>query len=214
MMLRAATYGADRKPAGDVLVAPRVCDCCPTAAAVTAEGPIVAFRNRTKDEIRDIYVTRFAGGRWSDPVPVHRDGWKILGCPVNGPALSAQGRTVLAAWFTAKGESGQALAAFSSDAGRTFAPPIRIDDNGAAGRVQTALLPDGSAYVAWVAQEHSALRLRAISRAGRQGESVLVAEGLGRHYPRMALHGNELLVAWVENTRGSSRVRAARLKVG
>ena len=58
MTLRAAmSLGAK----ADMLVAPRVCDCCPTAAADTADGPIVAFRGRTADEIRDIYVTRLDG---------------------------------------------------------------------------------------------------------------------------------------------------------
>ncbi len=32
-----------------------------------------AIRNRSAGEIRDIYVTRLAAGRWTMPVPVHRD---------------------------------------------------------------------------------------------------------------------------------------------
>ena len=30
------------------------------------------------------------------PAPLHRDGWKIDYCPVNGPATSAIGDTVVA----------------------------------------------------------------------------------------------------------------------
>ncbi len=42
MTLRAATSIPVRRKS-DMLVAPRVCDCCPTAAANTADGPIVAL---------------------------------------------------------------------------------------------------------------------------------------------------------------------------
>ena len=125
MTLRAAlSLGAKT----DMLVAPRVCDCCPTAAANTADGPVVAFRGRTADEIRDIYVTRLDGTAWSAPVLVNNDGWKINGCPVNGPAIAARSRNVAVAWFTMQSGQGRAYVAFSSDAGRTFRAPIRVDE--------------------------------------------------------------------------------------
>ena len=98
-----------------------------TAAAVTAEGPIVAYRDRSEGEIRDIYISRLAGGTWSEPAPVHRDNWKIAACPVNGPALSANGRQVAIAWFTAQGEEGHVFAAFSSDPGT--ARPLAVPKN-------------------------------------------------------------------------------------
>ena len=34
--------------------------------ATTADGPIVAFRDRTTDDIRDIHVTRVEQGKWTD----------------------------------------------------------------------------------------------------------------------------------------------------
>jgi len=87
----------------------------------TVDGPIVAYRNRTSDEIRDIYVSRLVGGRWTQGRAVHNDNWRIAACPVNGPALSAKGRDVAIAWFTAVGDAGRVYAAFSSDAGDTSA---------------------------------------------------------------------------------------------
>ena len=33
---------------------PKVCDCCQTAAAVTDDGPVVVYRNRSDQELRDI----------------------------------------------------------------------------------------------------------------------------------------------------------------
>ena len=84
-----------------------VCECCPTAAAVTAEGVITAYRNRSDEEIRDNYVARLVNGKWSAPQPVFNDNWKIAACPVNGPALSAPtAATVAMTWFTVKKRTG------------------------------------------------------------------------------------------------------------
>ena len=55
MTLRATTI-AKGQPGDDVLVDPRVCDCCQTSAAQTADGAIVAYRDRSPEEIRDIAV--------------------------------------------------------------------------------------------------------------------------------------------------------------
>jgi hypothetical protein len=124
MSLRNAMFGPDGNQASEMAIDDRVCECCPSAAAVTADGPIVAFRNRTSDEIRDIYVSRLVGGKWTEPRAVHNDNWRIAACPVNGPALSAKGRDVAIAWFTAVGEEGHVYAAFSSNAGETFGSPV------------------------------------------------------------------------------------------
>ena len=122
MTVRSATFDASGKQTSETLVDDRVCECCPTAIAVTDDGPIAAFRDRSVDEVRDIYVSRLEHGRWSAPSRVHEDGWKIPMCPVNGPALSARGRNVAIAWFTVEGEEGRAFAAFSSDAGPIVRP--------------------------------------------------------------------------------------------
>ena len=177
MSLRGAMFAPDGSQAAEMSIDDRVCECCPTAAAVTANGPIVAFRNRTTDEIRDIYVSRLVGGRWTEPVPVHRDNWKIAACPVNGPALSARGPDVAIAWFTAQGEQGHVYAAFSSNAGETFSAPIRIDDVGAVGRVDVELLADGSAAVTWIefADQRSEFRIRRAERGGSRSPSLAVS---------------------------------------
>jgi hypothetical protein len=184
---------------------------------VTANGPIVAFRNRTTDEIRDICVSRLVGGKWTEPRAVHNDTWKIAACPVNGPALSANGRNVAIAWFTAVGDEGHVYAAFSSDAGETFGSPIRIDDVGAVGRVDVELLADGSAVVTWIefANQRSEFRIRRAERNGSRSASLAVsaiASGRSSGYPRMARRGNELIFAWTEaGERSQVRTAVARL---
>lgn len=186
----------------------RVCDCCPTTAAVTSEGPIVAFRNRTDDEVRDIYVSRMEAMGWTEPVAVHADGWKIAACPVNGPMLSARGRQVVLAWFTAVGDVGHVYVAFSRDAGRTFGKPLRLDDVASQGRVDVELLPDGSAAASWIelADGRATLMVRRLSPEGTRSAAVAVATLEGSRtsgYPRIAGAEDALMFAWTD-TAGST----------
>ncbi|MDP2052377.1 MAG: sialidase family protein [Acidobacteriota bacterium] len=215
MTVHFGRFDKNWKQVEESVVDARVCECCPTAATVTSEGVIAAFRDRSDGEIRDIYTSRLVNGKWSEPAAVHADGWKIAACPVNGPALSASGRNVAASWFTVKGdavkgEQGQAYLAFSSDAGRTYGAPIRVDDGGSLGRVDVALVPDGSAAVAtWIefADQRSQFRARRIDRTGARSAPVTIAGlagGRSSGYPRMALNGRELVFAWTESSAGGA----------
>ena len=206
MSVRGAIYDASGKQISEAPVDLRVCECCPTAAAVTSDGPIVAYRDRSPAEIRDIYIARLVNGAWTDPVAVHNDNWHIAACPVNGPALSADGRRVAIAWFTAKGDQGHAYAAFSNDAGKTFSAPVRLDDFSALGRVDIALLDDGSAVATWIEfQEGRAqFKMRRVEASGAKSTATTVsnlAASRASGYPRLARSGNELVFAWTESTQ-------------
>ena len=174
----------------------RVCDCCQTAMAITSHGPIVAYRDRTSQEIRDISIVRHVSGRWTKPKPIHSDGWQIAGCPVNGPQLDANGTRVVAAWFTAANNDPRVLVAFSEDAGATFSKPIRIDAGKAAGRADVVLLPDGSAAATWVAQsdEKSKLYARRILPDGTLQPPIDLGESTG--FPRAAVWDENVAVVW------------------
>jgi hypothetical protein len=145
---------------------------------VTSDGPIVAYRDRSATEIRDISISRYVNGQWSEPAVMHRDNWQINACPVNGPALSASGRRVAIAWFSAKGEQGHAYAAFSTDAGASFGTPIALDDFSALGRVDVALLDDGSAMATWIEFQEGRAQFKMRRRSG-----------------------NELVFAWTESSQ-------------
>jgi hypothetical protein len=217
MSVRAAIFGRDGTQLSEMPIDLRACECCPTAMAVTSDGPIVAYRDRSGEEIRDIYTSRFAGGKWTAPVAVHKDNWKIAACPVNGPALSADGRNVAIAWFAATGDEGHAYAAFSADAGASFGAPIRLDDASALGRVDVQLLADGSAMATWIefADGRSQFRIRRVERTGaRSAASTIAGMSAGRAsgYPRMARFGDELVFAWTE-TGDTSGVRTATARI-
>ena len=215
MSVRFARYDRNWQLLEEGAVDERVCECCPTAATVTSEGVIAAFRDRSAGEIRDIYTSRFVGGRWAAPAPVFNDAWTIAACPVNGPALSARGRDVTLAWFTVKQEQGQAYLAFSPDAGRTYGAPIRVDDGGSLGRVDVALLPDGAALATWIefADQRAQFRARRIDRSGARSPAITVAGIAGNRasgYPRAAIGRGEIVFAWTESADGGSlQVRTA-----
>ena len=217
MSVRGAIYNPAGKQIAEAPIDLRACECCPTAAAVTADGPIVAYRDRSEAEIRDISVSRLIAGKWTEPVPVHRDNWKIAACPVNGPALSADGTRVALAWFTAKGDEGHAYVAFSADSGKTFGQPVRLDDASALGRVDVELLDDRSAAATWIefADGKAQFRMRRVTTTGERSPAVTVA-GLTANrtsgYPRMAKSGEELIFAWTESGT-PSKVTTARVAV-
>jgi hypothetical protein len=218
MTLRFGTFGADWKQTSEIELDARVCECCPTAVALTSEGPIVAYRDRSPEEVRDIYVTRLENGKWTAGTPLHADAWRVPACPVNGPALSARGRTVTAAWFNAKDDKPKSFAAFSSDAGRTFGAPVRIDEEASLGRVDIELLPDGSAAAAYMefSESRAQFRVRRVTADGTKSAPVTITGMAGNRssgYPRMVLHGRELVFAWTDRENGKAQVRTAAARI-
>ena len=199
-----------------------VCECCPTAAAVTSEGIITAYRNRSDDEIRDNYVARLVNGKWTTPQPVFNDNWKIAACPVNGPSLSANGSSRRDGLVHRQERSSPGLCRVLADAGKTFSSPIRIDDGGTLGRVDLEMLPDGSALATWIefATVREALQADADSSGpgaskpnGTRSAPVTIAGIAGSRssgYPRAAVANGEVVFAWTESAEGGGlQVRTA-----
>jgi hypothetical protein len=225
MGLYFASFDQQWKQTAETVVNTRVCECCQTAAAVTTDGVLTAFRDRSPREIRDIHVSRLDSGEWTPARPLHVDNWEIDACPVNGPALSARGNQVVAAWFTLKDDKSHAFASFSQDAGRTWGDAIRLDDEATLGHVDVELLEDGSAVATWVefANQRSRFSARRVEASGARSSAVPVAGGsAGRvsGYPRMTQHGDELVFAWTESSgegpgegAGGQQVKVAAARI-
>ena len=217
MTLRTAVIDAQgRLAGGDVELDARVCDCCQTDTATSAEGLVVAYRDRDEGEIRDISVVRATREGWSAPSRVHRDDWRITACPVNGPAIAALGRTVAVAWFTAPDQPRIRLA-FSDDAGVSFAAPLEIASGRVTGRVDLVLLDDRRAVVSWLADSEPRAEIRAQlwTRGGAVGSPLTVTAGnvdRSAGFPRMALAGDALLFAWTE-VAATPAVRTAMVRL-
>lgn len=206
-----ARFGVDGKEVSRQIVDQDACSCCSTDMAETSEGPIAVYRDHEAGEIRDISIVRRVNGTWTTPAPVHRDGWKIGGCPTNGPAVAARGREVAVAWFTAAGNQARVKIAFSSDAGATFSAPIVIDDGTPVGWPDVVLLDDGRALVTWLEKTADGVgdvRMRAVTRAGRQPAITVATSSSGRAtgIPMMARAGADVVVAWRQGTVKTARV--------
>jgi len=215
MMLVSGGLDARGRPMPEATLDPRVCDCCQTAATVTSTGPIIAYRDRSSDEIRDIYVVRRVGEKWTAPVPVYRDGWKIAACPVNGPSIAARGARVALAWFTAANDSARVKIAFSTNGGASFVAPARVDEGNPAGRVGTVLLADGSALVTWIERtggDTASVRARRVDAAGARRVMTIATSSSARAsgFPRVALTSTHAIFAWTVPGRPSA-VRTARV---
>jgi hypothetical protein len=218
MTLRSAALNRGA-PRSSELVDDRVCDCCQTDAAMAGSGPVVAFRDRTAKEVRDVSVVRRTASGWSPPVRVHADGWQIPGCPVNGPAIAAAGKKVAVAWFTAAAPQGARVQiAFSDDGGASFGKPLLVDGEKPLGRVDLVLDANGDALVSWMALEgdDATVRLRRVSPKGKLGKPLTVAAtsaARGSGFPRAAVHDGRLYLVWVEEGENARRVRMGSLPV-
>ncbi|MBD0325720.1 MAG: exo-alpha-sialidase [Pyrinomonadaceae bacterium] len=203
MTLRFAAVNAEGKLSEEAVLDDRICECCQTSAAVTSEGIIVAYRDRSPSEVRDIYYVRKQNGAWSVPRPVHEDGWEINACPVNGPSIAADGRRVALAWYTEAQDRTRVQIAFSTDAGATFGKPVQVDDGEPVGRVDVMLLADGSALVCWLSgtMEKGAIKVRRVRADGTLDSISTIAEtDLARQsgFPRMARLGDRAFFAWTQ----------------
>ncbi len=219
MMLKYTTLDAQGALGDEQSIDDRVCDCCQTAWARTSAGPVVAYRGRSAEEIRDIHLARHTPNGWVNAT-VHDDGWQIAACPVNGPAVVAEGDRVAVAWFTAAADTPRVLVAFSSDGGSSFAAPVRVDGGDPAGRVDLVMLEDGGVLVSWLERgddEVAEIRARGVNRSGAGGSVTIARSTQARAsgFPRMARSGEGVVFAWTDAGEGGGvRVARARLEAG
>jgi len=216
MALNFTTISVDGKVGKETVLDSRVCECCQTSIAVTPDGIIAVYRDRSETEIRDIAVARHTKDGWSKPEALSKDNWMINGCPVNGPSVSTSGSHAAAAWFTAPNDASQVNVALSNDGGKTFGAPIRVDTGKPVGRVDVIAQESGDAIVSWMEQpaEGTQVRIRQVHANGMLGEPI-IASGSSKvkfaGVPQMTMSGKQIVMAWTDgDTPG--KVRTASFK--
>ena len=217
MTLRHALIGWDGKVKSGNVFDLRICDCCQTSAVRTAHGALIAYRDRSKKEIRDISLIRYSNGKWSEPYTVNEDGWKLLGCPVNGPSLAANGENAALAWFTGAGGTARVNVVFSRDEGASFGKPVIVDNGKPIGRVDILMLQDNSALVSWMENTANGveIQIRKVYPDGKKDEPVTVSKSKGDRasgFPRMVQSGNKVFITWTE-TRDSRTIKTAVINI-
>jgi hypothetical protein len=190
-----------------------VCTCCPTAVAKTARGLIIAYRDHTADDLRDISTIRLENDKWSQPKTVHADNWKINACPVNAAAVAARGDHTVVAWYTGVQETPKVQAVFSADGGSNFGQPILVSTGHAFGFTSTALIDDRTSMVSWLERGNSGtakLLVRQIDSAGAVGPTVQATEGSkqGLGYPRLTHSAAGTFIVWSDT---AGKLQTARI---
>ena len=215
MTLRSAQIAGDGAISEPQLVDARVCDCCQTDVALAAKGPVAVYRDRTADEIRDVYVARNIDGRWLPGAPIAADDWRINGCPVNGPAIAAAGNDVVVAWFTAPDNKARVRIARSTDGGASFSEAVDVDTVRPLGRVDVELLADGDAIVSWLARNDgngTSITARRFGGDGTLGAARDIASTTAARssgFPQMVRDGDDLVFAWTDASGDQPVVRTA-----
>ncbi len=224
--LRSTIIDADGHVASDQFIDPITCECCPTAAAATARGPVVVYRDRVTPDgvaphdvrddqgtVRDIHLVRLEHGQWTAPRRVHADNWVINACPDNGPAVDTRDEQLVVAWWTAAHNKPRVSVAFSSDAGDHFTPAIPVDAGAPNGQVTVALMRDGrSAVVGWL--EKGQTWARWVTADGTLGTPVALGASPTRsRLPRWLAQADGVLATWTADEKGAHTVRVSQLVV-
>jgi hypothetical protein len=210
--MKRTVMGADGKVIKEESLDSDVCACCPTSIVKTGRGLLIAYRDHTPQDIRDIATIRFENGKWTASKNLNPDNWKINACPTNAAAATAKGDQVAISWFTGAGATPHVQAMFSSDGGTTFGKPVMVSTGHSFGYTAIASDDTGGAYVSWLEQSPNGVKilLRDVTSAGVAGPVTQIADG-GRStlgYPRIIHAGNETWAAWAG---GGGKVQTARL---
>ncbi len=218
MELRSGFLQPDGTLQSEMLLDERTCDCCALASTATQNALVVAYRDRSADEIREISVVRYEHGKWSAPSQISKDAWKIKGCPVNGPALASAGKEVLLVWYNLQNEKPTIQFSRSSDESKTWSQALQIHDKTPIGQVNVVRMPDGTALVSWLenGDQGSNLVLRRIRPDGNLEAVKRVANvGEGRGgIPQLAIFQEALYLTWTSvDTEKQKRVHVQKLDV-
>ena len=217
MTLRTAIFDAALTRSSESELDASTCDCCQTASAVAGGAPMLAWRDRTEDEIRDIVVARREGGTWPPPRPVHDDNWQIAGCPVNGPAMAARDGRALIAWYT--GANDIPSVRIATGDGAHFGAMHEVDSGPAVlGRVAVAL-DAKQAWVAWL-REEAGVQTVMLSRYApdltREMERIDVAKlrarGRASGFPKLVSAGDAAWLVWTDVENDKTVIRGARIR--
>jgi hypothetical protein len=214
-VLKRTVVSSDGKVAKEESLDRDVCTCCPTSIVKTARGLLVAYRDHSPENIRDIAVIRFENGRWLPSRILHPDKWEINACPVNGASVAAKDNRVAIAWFTEADDDARTQMIFSSDGGATFGKSIGVSEGNSFGHVSIALNDNGGAVVSWLEEGDggysSRLMVRVLTSGGVAGPAVKVAEGgkAAIGYPQLLHAGRETWIAW--GNSGTPKIQTARL---
>jgi hypothetical protein len=192
------------------------CDCCQTSIAITNDGPIVVYRDRSEEEVRDIYSVKNINGTWEKPNAVHDDGWIINGCPVNGPKVAVNSKNLAVSWFTVSNNHPLVNVSFSKNNGNSFGAPLKVNDHDAIGRVDVAFLNDEEVIVSYMEVDDigTYLRIKKVSFDGKISEPITISKidgGRNTGVPQLEIIDSEIFIVWTIFLDGMNQLKSIKL---
>lgn len=200
MSLRAAIVDKEGKKINEWELDNRTCECCQTSAAIIESGPVVVYRDRSEDEIRDMSIVRLLNNEWTKPKSIYNDNWKIAGCPVNGPRAVAEGNFMAIAWYSVPDGQSKVSIIFSNDGGESFGEPIQVDEGSAIGRVDIVILDKKTIMASWM--EGTTIKAAKVHADGTKESSITIAsssESRSSGFPQMTKCDDQVLFAWTDD---------------
>jgi hypothetical protein len=189
-----------------------VCPCCRVSVTADRVGNIVtAWRRHFPGQVRDVVISTLD----AEPSLVHRDGWKIAGCPHSGPSVALGKNGALdIAWYT--GASGRAGVYYAHSSISSLGKPeplltaeglpvahVSLASNGLETVVACDVTPGGESGVSlfWPRPQ------------GDSGRSPFVIPGsAGADHPQVAQgEAGVAFVAWSQTQGDRTSVRLARI---
>jgi hypothetical protein len=204
-----------------------LCECCKLGITFADGGKTVYMVDREVDDnkIRNHVLRKSGDGgkTFAAPVEISNDGWQVPNCPHSGPSIGRDSRGQLhVSWFTQGRSESEAgiYYSVSKDDGKTFAPRRLVQPNTAPEVLYNNLTvgDNDTVYLVWSnldGNNRAQIFLRTIAADGVTWSPIQQISNAKGDASRaaLALHKNQLLVAWTETDGENSRavVRSAML---
>lgn len=188
------------------------CECCRTALYEHDGTMVLLYRNIEQTAlgtVRDIHysVSDNGGVSFRRGAVYSNDGWRIEGCPHNGPDVVTDGESLFSTWFTAGKNKGLFYGKLALDSGRLEQTLLDADGHFA----QLALLADGRQVVVYNARRYASgdTRQPVFARIFPGGEALTVSEpDETTDCPVViGLPDGTAIVAWISLAGTSAQVR-------
>jgi len=126
------------------------CSCCHTDMSRFGDQILMVYRDRTQDEIRDISLASLKNDQWKEQSIIENDGWKINGCPVNGPSITATESGYVIIWFSAANDIPavkiKSFSVLAEEQTKT------LGDDKVSGRVDSAKVSESQVMMIWLSE--------------------------------------------------------------
>jgi hypothetical protein len=158
-------------------------------------------------------IIKVSNGQASAPISVHQDGWRINGCPTNGPAIAVNQDLVAVAWYTAANDQPKLLMTSSTHLAEGFRPPIQIDMGHPKGRPALAPQSDGAILAVWEEKSgnSTALFARRVTADLKISSPTPISEKVSG-FPSLKSSGPVVALAYYQKRDGKGVIRTALLR--